>query len=417
MRIRLKVTSRGIILRYVMGIPTSKTPTVVLFDKDGQFHSFGYEAQIHYADLVEDEENCGWKYFSDLSLLRYRNQKYTLTDDQNHSMAALDVYSAILKYLKGHLLSNLADRLADLNETDVHWVLPVSASWSLSERKLLADAAENACLSHESLTFVLKPEAAAIYCKEFLSSNEPEFRKTKSSTYFSPGAQFIVLDAGGQTVEVTTHEVQSDGTMMEILYSDVLSPMDGSWGGCLVDSKVNAFLEGLFGTDVMEEFRRIKIDVLELQHSTEMMKRQCKDPENEKEDFKIWLKVPATLLDIFKNANGYAFYKSVAESSYAMSVHVKRKKMYLSNDFVIEMYRESKEKLVRHLREIFRDNPELKNVKTIIMTGGLANSEILRNEVRLSFPGKHVVVPDQADLAVVKGAVMCGFNTKMYLKV
>jgi hypothetical protein len=33
---------------------TRKTPTVILFDEKGKFHSFGYKAEEAYSRLLED---------------------------------------------------------------------------------------------------------------------------------------------------------------------------------------------------------------------------------------------------------------------------------------------------------------------------------------------------------------------------
>mgnify|MGYP003691820595 CR=1 FL=1 len=40
-----------------------KTPTCVLFNKDKEFDSFGYEAEDKYSDLAEDEEHQDWFFF------------------------------------------------------------------------------------------------------------------------------------------------------------------------------------------------------------------------------------------------------------------------------------------------------------------------------------------------------------------
>jgi len=46
------------------GLVTTKTPTVILFDENGKFHSFGYEAEEAYTRLLEDGEADGYSYFS-----------------------------------------------------------------------------------------------------------------------------------------------------------------------------------------------------------------------------------------------------------------------------------------------------------------------------------------------------------------
>ena len=46
------------------GLVTTKTPTVILFDENGKFHSFGYKADETYSRLLEDGEADGYSYFS-----------------------------------------------------------------------------------------------------------------------------------------------------------------------------------------------------------------------------------------------------------------------------------------------------------------------------------------------------------------
>ena len=49
-----------------------KTPTTILFKPSGQFHSFGYEAEKKYAELAEEDEIEGWKYFKRFKMKLYQ---------------------------------------------------------------------------------------------------------------------------------------------------------------------------------------------------------------------------------------------------------------------------------------------------------------------------------------------------------
>ena len=42
---------------------TDRINTSVLFNKGGQFHSFGYEAEEKYTSLAFDDEHHDWYYF------------------------------------------------------------------------------------------------------------------------------------------------------------------------------------------------------------------------------------------------------------------------------------------------------------------------------------------------------------------
>ncbi|XP_053391614.1 heat shock 70 kDa protein 12B-like [Mercenaria mercenaria] len=70
----------------------------------------------------------------------------------------------------------------------------------------------------------------------------------------------VVAKEHGGTIDITVHEVQKDGTLKELY-----TPSGGPWGGTSVDKGINEFLDELFGSEVMENFReQYKVDDLEL---------------------------------------------------------------------------------------------------------------------------------------------------------
>ena len=64
-----------------------------------------------------------------------------LYDDQRNRMPAIDVFSAAINYLKDHLMKRLRDRLADIQDTDIHWVLTVPAIWHDGAKQFMKEAA------------------------------------------------------------------------------------------------------------------------------------------------------------------------------------------------------------------------------------------------------------------------------------
>jgi molecular chaperone DnaK (HSP70) len=68
-----------------------------------------------------------------------------LLDDQGNQMPALDVFSEAIKYLKYHLLKRLTDRIKDVRDTDIHWVLTVPAIWHDCAKQLMKEAAAKVC--------------------------------------------------------------------------------------------------------------------------------------------------------------------------------------------------------------------------------------------------------------------------------
>ena len=56
------------------GLVTIKMPTVILFDENGKFHSFGYKAEAVYSRLLEDHKADGHSYFSSFKMKLFQEE-------------------------------------------------------------------------------------------------------------------------------------------------------------------------------------------------------------------------------------------------------------------------------------------------------------------------------------------------------
>ena len=65
--------------------------------------------------------------------------------------------------------------------------------------------------------------------------------------------------------------------------------------------------------------------------------------------------------------------------------------------------------IVDHVQNLLKDQ-RLVDMKYILMAGGFSGCELLQNAIRSTFETKvlKVLVPDEPQLAVVKGAVLLG---------
>ena len=71
------------------------------------------------------------------------------------------------------------------------------------------------------------------------------------------------------------------------------------------------------------------------------------------------------------------------------------------------LFDESCKKIIDHMHQLFR-HPNVKDVSSILLVGGFAESPMLQEAVREAFRNKKVIVPQDAGLAVLKGAVLYG---------
>lgn len=57
----------------------------------------------------------------------------------------------------------------------------------------------------DQLIIALEPEAASIYCRRLPAE---KLEGANTAHLLQPGSKYLVLDAGGETVDITVHEVE-----------------------------------------------------------------------------------------------------------------------------------------------------------------------------------------------------------------
>ncbi|ELT96722.1 hypothetical protein CAPTEDRAFT_196633 [Capitella teleta] len=91
-------------------------------------------------------------------------------------------------------------------------------------------------------------------------------------------------------------------------------------------------------------------------------------------------------------------------------VKCNKRMLIIDHDIIQDLFRNPVQEIVDHMRKLMR-LPQLKNVSTILMVGGFSESPILQAAVKEAF-GKRVkvLIPDDASLCVLHGAVAFGHN-------
>lgn len=74
---------------------------------------------------------------------------------------------------------------------------------------------------------------------------------------------------------------------------------------------------------------------------------------------------------------------------------------------VKRFFQEPVDSIVEHVGNLLRE-PSVTGCAAIVMVGGFSESPMLQETVRKKFPSVKIIVPDEAGLAVLKGAVIFG---------
>ncbi|CAG2244505.1 unnamed protein product [Mytilus edulis] len=205
---------------------------------------------------------------------------------------------------------------------------------------------DKAGISKEQLSLALEPEAASVHCRKQPVTVKEQPCGNKAIASLEEGDQYMVFDQGGGTTDITVHEVTGPNSVKEIHQA-----CGGYWGGNTVNGEFYKFLVKLFGGFVINDVKKNHpADYFELMHNFERNKTSFKEDTDQ-----VTIRIPVAWLDTYKE--------------------------------------------------------KLSDVHTLLAVGGFSESSVLIDAVKQKLGEKvDVIVPRDPGLAVLKGAVMFGFE-------
>ena len=289
-----------------------------------------------------------------------------------------------------------------IQDEDLYFVLTVPAIWDDPAKQFMREAAEKAGIQKEKLTIALEPEVASIFCQKLKTDrveDTTDFTETVQS-----GMKYMVIDLGGGTADITVHQRQSNGTIHE-----VIPPDGGPWGGKSIDDAFYKFLVEICGRNVMEELKTTELeDYLDLFREFETKKRSIRP----KQTNKVVITLPVALTDLVKKQHN-KFENAVEVSRHKMSVNYVRQKLQISPEAFRDLFKPTIDSLIRLIGKLL-DNPKLSDLRTILMVGGFSECELVQVAIRDKIgTSMKLIIPDEAGLAVLKGAVLFGHQPKI----
>nr|CAI21189.1 novel protein similar to vertebrate heat shock 70kDa protein 12A (Hspa12a) [Danio rerio] len=376
------------------GYNTFKTPTCILFDEHETFQKFGYDAMMTYTRSTPKSQARKSFLFEHFKMELYDKEIHRdlmITAKNGGQMKALTVFSESLRYLKDHALEKIKENTTGKTfiASDVTWVLTVPAIWNAAAKQFMREAAIEAGLVIESeperLVFALEPEAASIYCKQLPSEGYISEEACRDTLEQKPGTQYMVVDCGGGTIDITVHEVVEDGKLKEL---NAASGND--MGGQTVDRKFISFLKEIFSEKIYNKFEQdFPAEALKLKYDIALAK-SC--------DQLVLIQCPVTLQDLAKKEKAIESYFEGVEGAEwdEGSIIIKEDKL---QSFFDESLKTTAEKL-----EKIMSNPEL-NIEYMLLVGGFAECKILKKFLKERFDKCKIVCPVEPQVVIIKGAI------------
>ena len=381
-----------------------KNRSAVLLDAEGNLLSWGYQA---VTEMNQMPKGAGWRLQTG-----FKMSLRDVTGAARASTAAAGSRAGVV--LTDNAGAEEAKRLTVLclkqvvsvardqiitrgayEEGDIRWCLTVPAMWDQYTRDVMWKAAVEAGLPDDPDRLVLaqEPAAAALYCK------------AKGETMLStPGTRFMVVDAGGGTVDITSYQVAEDGKLNE------LAPAAGARTGS--DFINQAFLEdvlgGEFGDGIMSRLlTEQRAAVAGTMDAWERSKREFSAESTE--DLLVPLSGP--------------FYRALLKEQAAgrwRRAEDPPAEILVSHQTAAALFDTSIDETVGHVERQLAEMRSLSGVtggELILLVGGFAESRYLHARFTKAAAdwGARVIVPEHPAVAVLAGAVHFGYDPSTFL--
>lgn len=174
----------------------------------------------------------------------------------------------------------------------------------------------------------------------------------------------------------------------------------------MVDNTFKQMLIDIVGEEFMDSFRQNNTaDYIDMFRAFEKKKREKYKSLNTRT-----ITISPSFLEKYKEENGIDISKRTLETQYGKSLKWVGDKVKIKEDLFQSFFDPANDKIVHYIREIL-SKPEVNETKVILMVGGFSEWEIVQDAIRKAFPECCVLVPLQAGVAVLKGAVLFGHSS------
>ena len=217
--------------------------------------------------------------------------------------------------------------------------------------------------------------------------------QAKDRIFFNLETNF---DTGG-TADITVHEKKIGGGLRELHQAT-----GGACGGTSVDKAFINRLTEILGEPVMKSVREHYPETyLDILREFEVAKRRLKPNGEGKIRMTISYVVLNSLCEEIWNQRLEEIFKNVE------GMEIKGDKLHIDVEVMKQFFEPSIKELIMHIQNIL-ENPHTDGISIILLVGGSSNSKHIQSEVQKAFESIRLIVPPEAGLSVLKGAVIFG---------
>lgn len=185
------------------------------------------------------------------------------------------------------------------------------------------------------------------------------------------------------------------------------SATGNDFGGTSVDKRYFKLLDEIFKGLLSTVLKKENPDLyLEIFRDFEVLKRMIS---HNKTDM-VNVTIPFSTIDEICKTHLSTSVKQVLQTSqYGSEIQVKGDKLRFNVELMKKLFSPTLDGIIDCIKNVFK-RPEADGVSHLLIVGGFSGCSLVNEAIRKQFVGKRVIIPDEAGLAVLRGAVLFGHN-------
>ena len=275
-------------------------------------------------------------------------------------------------------------RIKTTNINDIKWIITVPPLWDEKGKKFMKDVAYESGMIHSEIA--LEPEAASLSIFHDKDINKK---------YLVKGKNFLIVDAGGYTVDISANKIIDDSHNLEQL----LKPNSEILGSNLINERIIEIIETIYGKSTIEDVIKNNYEAWE-KTLDEIEEKKKEIDDNTAENFRI---------DIKFNKKKCSMFSDECEGQYnGTKIQYSSTHIEIPSQIIINIISEIATNVVNIINKSFSKTNE--NIDLIVLTGGFSNCKIFEKKIRNNFIGslKQLVFLKSPQETVMKGAAIFG---------
>eukprot|EP01083_Nonionella_stella_P014674 41200_1 len=411
----------------------AKIKSRVLLDQYGKRLAFGFAASYIYSNINNDNDQQ-WMLFERFKM----NLKQHITATNGTAFESQRVFVSVFQFMKEQVwyyLKKLKLHHTVKSIQDIQWIITVPAIMDDVAKNKMREWAFEAGLADEMIPnhikIVYEPDCASLSIQHKIM----EIQNSKDTTHqplllvndtrsirdvmhlFQKGSRYILIDAGGGTIDVSCHESMDDMKIKE-----VACPSGGNWGSCIIDDEFMKLLDNIFTAEWMKQFAaKDSHSYYQLLNNFRASKHSFYHQSNSSKASHCVDLTYAFVSFLEDQCERYntQLEEIISKSIYASQISLIGEYLELSfNIWSKILFGVVMGPIIKHVSRLL-DRDEMKECKYMCLVGGLSESKYFQYRMKQTFGSNvELIIPQRPILSVVEGAALFGvFNTFVQARV